>query len=83
MPVPREERVVEPLAATVNREAPVEVATIKIGVVVLLSVLIPCTTSMAVGVEEPMPILELALTVRMEVAEEEAMFKISLLPAVP
>jgi hypothetical protein len=49
----------------------------------LLSVLIPCTTSMAVGVEEPMPILELGLTVRIEVPEEEAILKISLEPAVP
>ena len=82
-PVPREDSVVEPLAAMVNREAPVEVATMKIGVVVLLSKLVPWTTNIAVGVEELMPILELALTTRIELVEEEAMFRMSLPPLLP
>jgi len=51
----KEDKVVEPLAATVNRELPVEEETIKTGVVVLPPELIPWTASMAVGEEELKP----------------------------
>jgi hypothetical protein len=53
----------------------VEEETTKMGVEVLASALVPCTTNRAVGEVEEMPILELALTVRMEVPEEEEMLK--------
>ena len=49
----------------------------------MLSKLVPCTTNIPVGVEELIPILELGLTVRIEVPEEEAMLKISEPPALP
>jgi hypothetical protein len=58
----------------------VEEATTKIGVEVLASLLVPWTVRMAVGVEELMPTLELFLTTRMEVPEEEVTLKGSRVP---
>jgi hypothetical protein len=58
-------------------------ATVKIGVVVLAFRLEPWTTNKEPGVEELTVMRELALTVRIEVPEEEAIFRISLEPAVP
>ena len=81
MPVPKDERVVEPLPATVNWEIPEELATLKISVVGEVDV--PCTTKVALGVEEPMPTLWLLVTLKIETPEEEVISKISLLPAVP
>ncbi len=82
-PAVRLATVVEPLAATENSWALEEEATTKIGVVVLAFKLEPWTTSMAVGVVLLMPIRPVGLTARMEVPEEEARFRISLLPALP
>jgi hypothetical protein len=72
-----------PLAKMLKIWEPVEEATTKIGVVVLLSKFVPWITNKAVGVEELKPNLELALTVRMEVPEEEAMLKMSDVPVLP
>ena len=60
--MPNEEIVVEPLAATVNWEAPEEEATLKISVVGNVDV--PWTDRVAMGEEEPMPTSPLALTTR-------------------
>ena len=54
-PVPKEERVVEPLAATVKTAASEEEATLKISRVGEVEV--PSTTKVALGVVEPMPTL--------------------------
>jgi hypothetical protein len=70
-------------AVTVSREEPVAEATVKIGVVVFKARLVPCTTNMAVGVEEPTPILWSGLTTNRDVPVEEAMLKMSLAPALP
>ncbi len=72
LPAVREERVVEPLEATLKSWALVEEATTKMGVEVLPSVFTPWTVRMATGVVELTPILPLALMLKMEVPEEEA-----------
>jgi hypothetical protein len=61
-PVVRELKLVLPLLATVNREAPVEEATTK--TLVVGKVLVPWTDRVAVGELEPMPTKPLALTVK-------------------
>ena len=62
IPVPKEDKVVEPLLATVNWDTPEEEAAIKIAV--LGRVEVPWTDRVAIGEEEPMPTKPLALTVR-------------------
>ena len=61
-PVPKEEKVEEPLLATVNWATPVEEETMKIGVAGRVEV--PWTERVAIGEEEPIPTRPLALTVR-------------------
>lgn len=80
-PAPREEMVVEPLLATVRREAPVEELTVKTLSVGLVDV--PCTTKVAVGVVEPMPTLWLLVTLNTETPVEEETLNMSLAPTVP
>ena len=62
MPVPKLEKVEEPLLATVNWAVPLEEATLKMSVVGRVEV--PWTERVATGVLEPMPTKPLALTVR-------------------
>ncbi len=64
-----------PLAKIVNNCWLVELATTNIGVVVLPPELVPWTTNIALGVVEAMPMRRLALTLRIEVPEEEATLK--------
>jgi len=64
IPVPRDERVVEPLAATVRKEALLEEATTKIGSVGAEDV--PWTTNLALGVVEPIPTLPVAVTLKID-----------------
>ena len=62
MPVPKDERVVEPLPATVNWETPEELATTKM--LVAGRVEVPWTDRVAMGVLLPTPTKPLALTVK-------------------
>ncbi len=73
--------VVEPLAATVNREVPVEEETVNTGNVGEVDV--PCTTNVALGVVEPIPTLQLLVTLNIETPVEEEILKISFEPPVP
>ena len=61
-PVPKEEKVEEPLAATVSWAAPEEEATRKISVVGRVEV--PCTDKVATGEDEPMPTRPVCLTIK-------------------
>ena len=61
-PAPKEEMLVEPLAATVNKAVPVEEATLKTSVVGRVEV--PWTERVATGEEEPTPTKPLALTTK-------------------
>ncbi len=61
-PVPKEERVMLALLATVKAETPVEEAATKI--LVAGKVDVPCTDRVAMGVEEPTPTKPLALTTK-------------------
>ena len=60
-----------------------EEATLKISKVWGVPVPLLWTTKVAPGVVEPIPTVPAAVTLKMDTAEEEAMFKISLVPAVP
>ena len=61
-PVPKEDKVVEPLAATVRRLTPVEDAMVK--TLTEGRVEVPWTDRVAMGEELPMPTRPLALTVK-------------------
>src|SRR5690348_1017977 len=74
--------VVLPLPATVNKEVPVDEATVKTFKVGEVEV--PSTARVAVGEEEPMPTVWAEVTARMEMPVEEATLKMVLVePAVP
>lgn len=77
-PVPKALMVVLPFAPTVNRAVLEEEATLKISKVGAEEV--PCTTRRAVGVVEPRPTLELAVTRRMDSPMEVATLKGSNVP---
>ena len=62
MPVPKEATVVEPLLATTNCTAPVELATVKM--LVEGRVDVPWTYKVEVGAEVPTPTKPLALTAK-------------------
>jgi hypothetical protein len=72
-PVPKEERVVEPLGATLNREEPVEEATVKRLAVEV--VFVPATTIKPKGVVVPMPTFPPAVTLKTETPLDEATLK--------
>ena len=78
MPVPKEDRLVEPVAETLNRTLWVEDATWKTSRAGEVEV--PSTTKVALGVVEPMPTLWLAVTLKTEIPDEEEMLNGSKAP---
>ena len=74
-PVPKELMVVEPLGKTENNSWLVEEATANTDRA--LVVLLPCTTKGELGVEEPIPTLPPAVTLKNVKLEEDAILKTS------
>ena len=79
-PAIRFDTVVDPFDATENNLDPVEEATANTSCILPL---VPCATSFAVGVEEPIPTSPPCFTTRYEVPELEATLNGSNAPAVP